>query len=322
MWPTAVEPLLQQALAPWAGRALSLGLQLGVFAELARGPRTARRLAVARGLAPAALRDLLDALLALRWIERDGDDRQAVYLGTRVGDTFLDARNPAWLGDRLWPDQLSTPDGVERLRREPTPADGGIAGARQRLREGLAALHGQALARCLGDATGGTVLDLHGAGGALAVGWSLHAPARGPVLSLQRPPAVPGLTAALHARGWGSRVCVRPDDPRRLPPAHDTVLLSLTLDDAPPGERRRRLARGRAALAPGGHLLVVDHLADDPRRGPAPALVWGLALRLLGGRRGALTESELLADCQQAALQVQRLCSLPGGARVLVAARA
>jgi len=322
MWPATTEPLLQQALAPWADRALAAGLQLGVFAELGKGPRTARHLAGACGLAPASARDLLDALLALAWIERDGDDAQALYLNTRLGAAFLDGRSPACLGDRLWPRPLSHGDVGQRLRAGPAEAAGDERPALRRLREGLGALHGQALARCLGLPAGGAVLDLHGPGGLLAAGWALHAHSALPVLSLQRPADVAAAAAGVQAQGLATQVTVQADDPRHRPPPHDTVLLSLALDDAARAERRRRLARGRAALAPGGRLLIVDHLADDTRRGPAPALVWGLALRLLGGTRGALAESDLRADCEHAALQVQRLCALPGGARVLVAGHA
>ncbi len=170
MWPAATEPLLQQALTPWADRALAAGLQLGVFAELGKGPRTARRLAAACGLAPAAARDLLDALLALGWIERDGDDRQAVYLSNRLGAAFLDPRGPAWLGDRLWPPASGHGALALRLQARPLQPSAGDAQVLQKLREGLGALHGQAMARCLGEPAGGTVLDLHGAGGLLAGG--------------------------------------------------------------------------------------------------------------------------------------------------------
>ncbi|MEW6689916.1 MAG: methyltransferase dimerization domain-containing protein, partial [Pseudomonadota bacterium] len=79
-WGVSPDPLLKDSLDLWSSRALAAGQQLGVFAELGRGPRTAARLAGSLGLTPDAARDLLDALLALGWLQREGDDAQAVYV--------------------------------------------------------------------------------------------------------------------------------------------------------------------------------------------------------------------------------------------------
>jgi hypothetical protein len=75
-WRFSPDPLLKDSLALWSSRALAAGQQLGVFAELGRGPRTAARLAGTLGLRPESARDLLDALLALGWLQREGDDAQ------------------------------------------------------------------------------------------------------------------------------------------------------------------------------------------------------------------------------------------------------
>lgn len=334
-WGVSPDPLLKDSLDLWSSRALAAGQQLGVFAELGKGPRTAARLAGALGLTTESARDLLDALLALGWLQREGDDANAVYVSTREGAHFLDPRSPAYLGDLLlaarspWsgPHDAALDDALRAPPADAAPAiSAAWATARLLMRQRLGALHGSLLAR-LGHP--GPVLDLHGEGARLACAWAAQAGREIAVTSLQPPAQVPSALAHVQACGLASRVRVHPaaragdvdDTPGPALPPHPTAVLSLLLEPAGAETRRARLAQGAVALAPGGCLLVLDHLADDARRAHAPALVFGLAGRMTGQHRGALTEGELRADCRACGLQDADCQPLPGGASVLRARR-
>ncbi len=335
-WSVSPDPLLKDSLALWSSRALAAGQQLGVFAELGRGPRTAARLAGALGLTPESARDLLDALLALGWLQREGDDAQAVYVSTREGAHFLDPRSPAYLGDLLlaarspWsgPHDAALDDALRsRPAEAPAAASAVWATARLLMRQRLGALYGSWLAR---QAHAGPVLDLHGEGARLACAWAANSGREIAITSVQHPAQVPSALAHVQASGLASRVRVHPagragDEAAEasLPvlPPHPTAVLSLLLEPADGEKRHARLAQGAAALAPGGCLLVLDHLADDARRAHAPALVFGLAGRMTGQGRGALTEGELRADCRACGLKDADCLPLPGGASVLRAQR-
>lgn len=335
-WSFSPDPLLKDSLDLWSSRALAAGQQLGVFAELGKGPRTAARLALALGLTAEAARDLLDALLALGWLQREGDDAGAVYVSTREGAHFLDPRSPAYLGDLLlaarspWsgPHDAALDDA---LRAPPAAAAPTVAAAwetaRLLMRQRLGALHGALLAR---QGHAGPVLDLHGEGARMACAWAATAGREIAVTSLQPPAQVPSALAHVQACGLASRVRVQPADRARddgtnapLPalPGHPTAVLGLLLEPADREGRRARLAQAASALAPGGSLLVIDHLADDARRVHAPALVFGLAARMTGQGRGALTEGELRTDCRDCGLHDAECEPLPGGASVLRARR-
>ena len=101
MHPLSPDHLLQTALGQRAARALLSAVELGLFTELARGPRTARQLRGALGLDARAAPDLLDALVAMAVLDREGDDARAVYLNTREAGRYLDRRSPAYLGAAL-----------------------------------------------------------------------------------------------------------------------------------------------------------------------------------------------------------------------------
>lgn len=331
-WPLSPDPLLKDALDLWSSRALAAGQQLGVFAELGKGPRTAARLAGTLGLAPAAARDLLDALLALGWLQREGDDPHAVYVSTRMGAHFLDPRSPAYLGDLLlaarapWssPHDAALDDALRAAAAEAhAPSPAAWETARLLMRQRLGALYGAMLAR---QAAAGPVLDLHGDGARLACAWATQAGRESSVTTLQPAAQLPTALAHVQACGLAARVRVLSaepggDDGLPLLPPHPGAVLSLLLQPGGALLRRARLAQAARLLAPGGVLLVLDLLADDARRLHAAALVFGLAGRMTGQDRGALTEGELRADCRACGLQDADCQPLPGGASVLRARR-
>src|SRR5689334_13169380 len=93
--------ILDVGLGFWASKTLLSAVELGVFTRLAKGPATARELGEALRLHPRAWYDFLDALVALRFLERDGDGARAVYRNTAETDTFLDRAKPTYVGGIL-----------------------------------------------------------------------------------------------------------------------------------------------------------------------------------------------------------------------------
>lgn len=94
---SADQRILETAFAFRVSRILLTAVELGLFTELGKGPRTCGQLCRALGLEEKAAPDLLDALAALGFLERDGVGAHAIYLNTRAGARFLDANGPASL---------------------------------------------------------------------------------------------------------------------------------------------------------------------------------------------------------------------------------
>ena len=93
--------IFEVASAFEASEVLMATIELGLFTELGKGPRTCGQLCRALGLEEKAAPDLLDALAALGFLERDGVGARAIYLNTRAGARFLDANGPASLENVL-----------------------------------------------------------------------------------------------------------------------------------------------------------------------------------------------------------------------------
>jgi hypothetical protein len=89
--------ILELGLGFWASKTLLSAIELGVFTELGHGSEDYEPLRGRLGLHERSARDFLDALVALRLLERDGDR----YSNTVSTDIFLDRNKPSYIGGML-----------------------------------------------------------------------------------------------------------------------------------------------------------------------------------------------------------------------------
>jgi hypothetical protein len=88
---------MQTGLAFWPSKTLLSAVEMGLFSELARGPEYFDALSGRLGLHPRSARDFLDALVALGFLQRDGEQ----YSNTAETALFLDRRKPSYVGGIL-----------------------------------------------------------------------------------------------------------------------------------------------------------------------------------------------------------------------------
>jgi hypothetical protein len=91
------ERILQTGLAFWPAKTLLSAIELGLFTELARGAMQLEPLRERLGLHERSARDFFDTLVALRFLQRDGD----WYANTTETDLFLDRGKPSYIGGLL-----------------------------------------------------------------------------------------------------------------------------------------------------------------------------------------------------------------------------
>ena len=78
-------PLTNDIYGTWKSLTIAAGLELNVFTLIADGKRTAAEVATAAGADSSAMRRLLDALVALKYLRRKGDQ----YSLEPISATFL-----------------------------------------------------------------------------------------------------------------------------------------------------------------------------------------------------------------------------------------
>jgi hypothetical protein len=89
--------ILQTGLAFWASKTLLTAVELELFTELAKEPGTAAAVQSRLRLHPRGVRDFLDALVALGFLQRE----DGVYRNTAETGTFLDKGKESYIGGIL-----------------------------------------------------------------------------------------------------------------------------------------------------------------------------------------------------------------------------
>jgi len=89
--------ILEVGLGFWASKALLSAVEMELFTELSKHPQDLESLQGRLGLHPRSARDFLDALVALKFLER----RDGRYYNTPSTDLFLDKRKPSYIGGVL-----------------------------------------------------------------------------------------------------------------------------------------------------------------------------------------------------------------------------
>jgi O-methyltransferase domain/Dimerisation domain len=92
-----MDHIMQVGLGFWASKTLLSAVEMEVFTELAKHPEDLATLTGRLGLHPRSARDFLDALVALKFLDR----RDGKYYNTPSTDFFLDKRKPSYIGGIL-----------------------------------------------------------------------------------------------------------------------------------------------------------------------------------------------------------------------------
>src|SRR5882724_9895024 len=87
-------PILQTAFAFWSSKVLLTAVDFGVFTKLGDRRITGAKLGAEIGLHPRGISDFFDALVAMKFLDREGDGPEAKYFNTPAGALYLDCNSP------------------------------------------------------------------------------------------------------------------------------------------------------------------------------------------------------------------------------------
>src|SRR6266478_3803294 len=93
--------ILQTAFSFWSAKVLLTAVEFGVFTKLAGQRLTGAELGLELGLHERGIADFFDALVAMKFLDREGDGPSARYFNTPEGALFLDQNSPRYIGGIL-----------------------------------------------------------------------------------------------------------------------------------------------------------------------------------------------------------------------------
>jgi O-methyltransferase domain/Dimerisation domain len=301
------DAIMQLGFGFWASRALLSAIDLDLFSTLAGTPTGFEPLRQKLGLHPRSARDFLDALVALKMLERDGD----IYRNTAETDTFLDKAKPSYVGGllemgsrRLYGFWGSLTEALHSGELQNEARHGGdmfaaIYADPAVLRNFLGAMSGvsagaaQAIAAKFDWAPYRSFVDVGAAQGMVPVTLTgAHHHLSG--IGFDLPQVQPVFEAFVADHGLSDRVQFKAGNFfEDAMPTADVIVMGHILHDWDLAQKRMLLGKAFAALPKGGALIVYDAIIDDDRRENAFGLL--MSLNMLIETKGGFDYTG--ADC-------------------------
>ena len=330
--------IMQTATAFWGSKVLLTAVELDLFSTLGEGAMTASQLGEVLGLHPRGTYDFFDALVALRFLDRDGDGPDGKYKNTPETAAFLDKSSskyigglPQMLNSRLfgfWNDlgtALKTGQPQNEIKHNGKPMFEELYSDEIRLGEFLDAMTGlQAanfiqLAEKFDFSRYKTVSDI---GGALAL-LSRIVGARHEHLtftSFDLPAVAPHAQKQIDAAGMTERIEVVSGDffSDELPKA-DIVTMGNILHDWNLEKKKILIKKAYDALPEGGALIAVENLIDDERRENVFGLLMSLNMLIEFGDAFDYTGANFREWCSDLGFKRFEIISLGGPTSAAVA---
>ncbi len=283
--------ILQTGLAFWASKTLLSAVEMEIFTELAKHPGDLGTLQGRMGLHPRGARDFLDALVALKFLQRSDD---GIYRNTPETDLFLDKAKPSYIGGilemanhRLYPFWGSLTEAV-RTGESQNESKGGhdpfatLYADPAKLKEFLRAMSGvsrganMTIAQKFPWAKYQSCADIGTAQGDLVTQITLANPhLQG--IGFDLPEVAPIFEDYIAANGLAERVKFAGGSffTDELPQA-DVLLFGHILHDWDLDTKLMLLNKAYAALPVGGAVVVYDSIIDDARKENAFGLLMSL----------------------------------------------
>ncbi len=283
--------IMQLGLGFMASKTLLSATELGVFTRLAGNPTDGETLSRELGLHPRSARDFLDALVALGFLDRNGN----VYSNTPESDYFLDRAKSTYVGGllemcnaRLYAHWASLTEGLRTGKPQNEMKTGkgnsfeALYADPARLRGFLKAMTGLSLNSAKAMAAKfpwqhyKTFADVGGAQGGVAVQIALaHPHLQGTVFDL--PAVKPHAEEYIHSMGVAGRVKFVAGDFFRDPlPKVDAIIMGHILHDWNLEDKKRLISKAYDAIPEGGAFMTIECVIDDERKKNVRGLLMSL----------------------------------------------
>lgn len=330
--------IMEVGMAFWPARTLLTAIKLGVFTELGKGAMTGAELRDAHGLHPRSTPDFFDTLVALRFLERDGDGETAKYRNNEETAMFLDRNSPAFMGgflemahDRLYPFWGDLHEGLRTGKPQNETKHGGkglfeeLYSQPERLEQFMDAMAGisagnfQAFAEKFDFSNYRTLTDVGGATGLLSMLVAKHNPNM-TCTTTDLPAATEIAWRKIAEADLSDRVKVEPIDFFSDPiPSADVVTMGMILHDWNLEKKMMLIRKAYDALPEGGAFVVIEALIDDARRENAFGLMMSLNMIIEFGEAFDYTGADFDKWCKEVGFKRTEVLHLAGPASAGIA---
>jgi 2-polyprenyl-3-methyl-5-hydroxy-6-metoxy-1,4-benzoquinol methylase len=285
--PTLPTPdaILQTGFGFWNSKVLLTAVTFDLFTKLGAHRPAGAQIGKELALHPRGVADFLDALVAMKFLEREGDGADAKYFNTPATALYLDRQSPRYIGGILemlnarlfkyWHDlpealrtgqpQNETKHGekgiFDELYADPTKLEQFLNAM-----SGLSRINFEALADKFDFSRYRTLCDVGGATGLLSIEVAKKYPQM-KCISFDLPPVEPVARKYITAAGLTDRIRIASGNFFQDPlPKADVITMGMILHDWNLEKKIQLIRAAYDALSPGGAFIVVEALIDNARR--------------------------------------------------------
>jgi hypothetical protein len=330
--------ILQTAFAFWSSKVLLTAVEFGVFTALGERRVTGSELGAELGMHPRGISDFFDALVAMQFLDREGDGPSAKYFNTPAGALYLDSRSPRYVGgwlemlnDRLFKFWHDLPEAL-RTGKQQNEAKNGQKGMFEELyaelprleqfmgaMTGLSRINFEAFATKFDFSNFKTLCDVGGATGLLCI----EAAKRHPHLqctSFDLPPVAPIAQKHIAAVGLSDRIGTAAGDFFKDPlPKADIITMGMILHDWNLEKKMQLIRAAYEALPPGGALVAIEALIDDARRENVFGLLMSLNMLIEFGDAFDYSGADFRGWCSEVGFRRFDVLHLAGASSAAIA---
>ena len=330
--------IMEVGMGFWPAKVLLSAVELGLFTKLGGEAMTGVELMAALGLHPRSNPDFFDTLVALRFLERDGDGPGSKYRNSKETAVFLDRNSPAFIGGffemanaRLYPFWNDLTEALKTGKPQNETKHGGegvfeeLYSKPDRLEQFMDAMAGISMGNFYAfadkfDFSGyKTLCDVGGAAATL----SMIVAGKHPHLkctSADLPPASAIAAKKVAAAGLSDRVVTTNIDFFKDPlPSADIITMGMILHDWNLENKIMLIRKAYDALPTGGAFVVIETLIDDARRENAFGLMMSLNMLVEFGEAFDYSGVDFTGWCKEAGFSRTEIIPLAGPASAGVA---
>ncbi len=332
------DAILQTAFGFWNSKVLLTAITFDLFTTLGQRRLTGGQLGKELKLHPRGIADFLDALVAMKFLQRDGDGPEAKYFNTPAAALYLDRRSPRFVGGilemlnaRLFKYWNDLPEALRTGQPQNETKHGGkgifeeLYGDPAKLEQflnamtGLSRINFDALADKFDFSRYGTLCDVGGATGLLCIEVAKKHPNIA-CISFDLPPVEPVAKKHIAAAGLTDRIRTATGNFFQDPlPKADVITMGMILHDWNLDKKMQLIRAAYEALPDGGAFIAVEALIDNARRENVFGLLMSLNMLIEFGDAFDYSAADFEKWCRQIGFKRFEVLHLAGPSSAAVA---
>jgi len=330
--------ILKTGFGFWESKVLLTAVELELFTVLSGKRMSGEELGSKLALHPRGIWDFFDALVALGFLQREGNAREALYSNTEETARYLDKNSAEYIGGilemcnarlyKFWDDlgtALKSGQPQNEVKHSQKPIFETLYAEMPRLEQFIGAMTGfsrgnfSALADKFEFSRYRTLCDVGGASGLLAILVAKRHP-QIRCISFDLPAVEPIASKAIAREGLSDRVKTASGDFFNDPLPHaDVITMGMILHDWNLEKKKQLVKSAYAALPKGGVFIAVENLIDDARRENAFGLLMSLNMLIEFGDAFDFSGADFWGWCKEAGFERYEVLHLAGPCSAAIA---